>query len=61
MDIKEKNMHFAILSILLREKKKNGLNDRLESAFKSSLQELEDDYYNRNYDKENKSWKKTKE
>ena len=61
MDIKEKNMHFAILSILLREKKKNGLNDRLESAFKSSLQELEDDYYNRNYDKENKMWKKTKE
>lgn len=61
MDIKEKNMHFAILSILLREKKKNGLNDRLESAFKSSLQELEDDYYNRNYDKENKRWKKTKE
>ena len=56
MDIKEKNMHFAILSILLREKKKNGLNDRLESAFKSSLQELEDDYYNRNYDKENKRW-----
>ena len=61
MDINEKNMHFAILSILLREKKKNGLNDRLESAFKSSLQELEDDYYNRNYDKENKRWKKTKE
>ena len=61
MDIKEKNMHFAILSILLKEKKKNGLNDRLESAFKSSLQELEDDYYNRNYDKENKRWKKTKE
>ena len=57
MDIKEKNMHFAILSILLREKKKNGLNDRLESAFKSSLQSLEDDYYERNYDKEKKKWK----
>ena len=61
MDMKEKNMHFAILAILLREKKKNGLNETLESAFKSSLQDLEDDYYDRNYDKQNKKWKGTEE
>ena len=61
MDMKEKNMHFAILAILLREKKKNGLNETLKSAFKSSLQDLEDDYYDRNYDKQNKKWKGTKE
>ena len=57
MDINEKNKHFAILAILLREKKNGKSNDRVDSAFKSSLQSLEDDYYERNYDKEKKKWK----
>ena len=57
MDINEKNKHFAVLAILLREKKNGKSNDRLDSAFKSSLRSLEDDYYERNYDKEKKKWK----